>query len=260
MPTVRLVLEYDGSEFAGWAKQRGLRTVEGVLEEAASLILQAPVELTVAGRTDRGVHAWKQVASFDAPRVPLVKSLNGVLPPDIAVLSAEQAAEGFDARKDALSRTYCYRVLARRPRSALERGRALWWPLPIDRAALDACAAALPGTHDFTAFTPTETYHVRFERDVFHARWEAAAGDVLEFWIEADTFMRHMNRVLVGTMLEVAAGRRTLEDFERLLRGAHRREAGETAHAHGLALARVSYGSERTGPVATEAERPSVAE
>jgi tRNA pseudouridine38-40 synthase len=257
VPTVRLLLEYDGAGFAGWAKQRGERTVEGVLEESAARILQAPVDLTVAGRTDRGVHAWGQVVSFQAPRVPPAKSLNAVLPPDVAVLSAEQADDGFDARKDARSRTYCYRLLARRQRSARWRGRALWWPRPVDRAALDACAAALVGTHDFTAFTPSETYHVRFERDVVGARWQQA-GELLEFWIEADTFMRHMNRVLVGTMLEVAGGRRTIGDFERLLRGAHRREAGETAPPHGLALAAVRYGSVRTGPgEPTDAELPS---
>jgi tRNA pseudouridine38-40 synthase len=261
VPTVRLLLEYDGAGFAGWAKQRGERTVEGVVEEGAAKILHAPVDLTVAGRTDRGVHAWGQVASFEASRVPLLRSLNAVLPRDVAVLSAEEAADGFDARKDAESRTYCYRVLARRQRSAIERGRALWWPHPVDREALGACAAALRGTHDFTAFTPSETYHVRFERDVFDARWEDASGDLLEFWIEADTFMRHMNRVLVGTMLEVAGGRRTLDDFVRLLEGAHRREAGETAPAHGLALVSVRYGSERTGPVEpAAAERASESE
>ena len=257
MPNVRLLLEYDGAGFAGWAKQRGERSVQGVVEDAAKRILQRGVDLTVAGRTDRGVHAWGQVASFQAPRVPVARSLNAVLPPDVAVLECEEAPEGFDARKDALSRTYCYRVLARPTRSAIERGRALWWPHAVDAGALEACAAALVGTHDFTAFTPSETYHVRFDRDVLAARWEVAREDLLEFWIEADTFMRHMNRVLVGTMLEVAGGRRTLEDFERLLRGAHRREAGETAPAHGLALASVRYGSERTGPLGTADERAS---
>jgi len=260
VPTVRLLLEYDGAGFAGWSRQRGERTVEAVLGEAAGRILQAPIDLIVAGRTDRGVHAWGQVASFEAPRVPLVRSLNAVLPGDVAVLGAEQAPDGFDARKDALSRTYCFRVLARRERSAIERGRALWWPRRVDRAALDACAAALRGTHDFTAFTPSDTYHVRFDRDVFDARWEDGSDDLLEFWIEADTFMRHMNRVLVGTMLEVAGGRRTVEDFERLLRGAHRREAGETAPPHGLALAGVRYLSERTGREGADDERASDSE
>jgi tRNA pseudouridine38-40 synthase len=178
--------------------------------------------------------------SFAAEAVPTAKSLNAVLPPDVAILRSERAPDGFDARREAVSRTYCYRVLARSNRSALERGRALWWPRPVERDALHACAAALRGTHDFTAFTPAGGSHRRFEREVSEARW-TESGELLELWIEADTFMRHMNRVLVGTMLEVAGGRRTFEDFERLLGGAHRREAGETAPAHGLALASVRY-------------------
>jgi tRNA pseudouridine38-40 synthase len=236
----RLTLEYDGGAFAGWAKQSGERTVEEELERAVERITRARPALTVAGRTDRGVHAWGQVVSFETGAEPAPRSLNAVLPDDVAVLSCEQAPDGFDARRDAVSRTYCYRVLVRRERSALERGRALWWPYPIDYTALDACAQALRGRRDFTAFTPADTYHVRFDRDVFDARWEQRA-ELLEFWIEADTFMRHMNRVLVGTMLEVAGGRRELADFERLLRGAHRRDAGETAPARGLHLARVRY-------------------
>ena len=138
------------------------------------------------------------------------------------------------------ARTYCYRVLPRRARGVFTRGRALWWPRPLESSALAACAKALEGVHDFTAFTPTDTDHVRFERHVIYAEWRAA-GETLEFWIEADTFMRHMNRVLVGTMLEVASGQRTPAEFERLLEGAPRTQAGPTAPAHGLALAAVSY-------------------
>jgi tRNA pseudouridine38-40 synthase len=163
------------------------------------------------------------------------------------------APDGFDARRDARSRRYRYRVLASGTPSVFEHRRALWWPHTMDRDLLQRCAELLPGTHDFTAFTPTETYHERFERDVFAARW-IDDGPVLSFEIEADTFMRHMNRVLVGTMLQVAGGRRSLESFESLLNGAHRRDAGPTAPAHGLYLVAVRYDDppvRRDGPATT---------
>jgi len=213
--------------------------VQGELERVLAVVLPEPVSLTVAGRTDRGVHAWGQVASYDGEPAS-VRSLNALLGGDVAVLASARAADGFDARGDARSRTYCYRVLQRRERSVFERGRALWWPHRLDRDALHACAALLPGTHDFTAFTPTETDHVRFSRDVLGARWEER-GELLEFWIEADTFMRHMNRALVGTMLEVAGGRRSVENFAALLEGRPRADAGPTAPPHGLYLASVAY-------------------
>jgi tRNA pseudouridine38-40 synthase len=240
----RLDIEYDGSGFAGWARQPRQRTVQGELERALGIVLREPVTLTVGGRTDRGVHAWGQVASYDGPTPPpgvdALRSLNALVADDVAVLGWREVHGGFDARRDACSRTYCYRVLHRREPSAFLRGRALWWPRPLDREVLTTCAAALAGTHDFTAFTPTESDHVRFERNVVGARWEVR-GDVLEFWIEADSFMRHMNRALVGTMLEVAAGRRTLGSFRALLDGRPRADAGETAPAHGLYLASVRY-------------------
>jgi len=238
--TARLTVEYDGGPFGGWARQPGSTTVQEELERVLATVLRRPVTLTVAGRTDAGVHAVGQVVSHPGPPAP-ARALNALLPPAIAVTASVAAPEGFDARRDATSRAYCYRVLDRTARSPFERDRALWWPHAIDRAALEACAAELPGAHDFTAFTPTETGHVRFERVVLSAQWRAD-GDVLEFWIEADAFMRHMNRVLVGTMLEVAGGRRALEDLSALLGGASRSRAGATAPAHGLFLAGAGYG------------------
>jgi tRNA pseudouridine38-40 synthase len=241
----KLTLQYDGSEFAGWACQPDLRTVQGELERALRTVLGErdhggqPLTLTVAGRTDRGVHAWAQVASYRHEAVN-PQRLNSLLPADVAVLSCEPCVDAFDARREATSRTYCYRVLARRTRDVFERGRALWWPRPLDSAVLDRCAKLLQGSHDFTAFTPTETEHTRFERTIIAAEWRAV-DDVLEFWIEAETFLRHMNRVLVGTMLEVASGRRELARFAELLDGMPRAHAGPTAPAHGLALASVRY-------------------
>ncbi len=205
--------------------------------KALETVLRQPVDLAVAGRTDRGVHALGQVISYPGP-LPRLRSVNAVLPHEIAVVTAEEVPEGFSARRDAKSRTYIYRVLARRQPSPFERGRALWWPHNVDEDALRACARALVGTHDFTAFTPTETYHSRFTRNVSRAEW-VRDGDILEFHIEADSFMRNMNRVLVGTMLEAAGGRR--DDFAKLLEGAPRSAAGNTAPAHGLYLAAVRY-------------------
>jgi tRNA pseudouridine38-40 synthase len=225
--------------------------VQAEVERALAVVLRVPVDavrLTVAGRTDRGVHAWGQVASYDGPPAALT-GVNALLPGDVAVLSCVWAAPGFDARRDATSRAYCYRLLTGPVGHVFERGRALHWPHAVHFDVLRECASALLGRHDFTAFTPTETDHVRFSRDVLHAEWRRGSGcggaESLEFWIEADTFMRHMNRVLVGTMLQVAGGRRSAAEFAELLRGRPRSAAGPTAPPHGLYLAGVGYGGER---------------
>jgi len=198
------------------------------------------VALTVAGRTDKGVHARGQVASHPGPPSP-ARALNGVLPADVRVLASEEKPEGFDARRDAISRTYRYRVQAGPVARVMERGRALHWRYELEHALLHECAALLPGRHDFTAFTPTQTIHTRFERRVFRSEWVEEPDGVLAYWIEADAFMRSMVRILVGTMLKVAQGRDTLDHLGNLLTGRPRIEAGDTMPAHGLYLEGVGY-------------------
>ena len=244
--TWKLTVAYVGTGFSGWARQPGLRTVQETLESAIATILGGqPVALRVAGRTDAGVHALAQVASFVLDVEPpdrLASRINAVLPRDVSVLACERAPDGFDARRWAATRRYRYRILTTGQRSPFEEDRALWWPYRLDREALDACAEAVAGERDFTAFTPTQTEHVRFERRVLRAGWERENESVLVFDITADAFMRSMVRVLVGTMLEVGAGKRTVADFRGLLGGAPRERAGETAPAHGLFFAGAEYG------------------
>ncbi len=233
-----LTLEYDGTPFHGWATQPGLPTVEAALRTALAETFASVERLVVAGRTDSGVHALGQVVSVDVEDGPppdrTAAALNPRLPDEIAVASAVTAPDDFHARHSARSRSYRYRLFTRSTPSPFEVRRSWWLPRPLDEDALGAAAAELSGEHDFRAFTPAQTQHEVFVRVVERAGW-IRRGDHLDFEITAGSYLRHMVRSLVGTMVEAPAS------IPGLLDGSDRSEAGATAPPWGLYLVSVAY-------------------
>jgi tRNA pseudouridine38-40 synthase len=234
---LRLTIEYDGTPFRGWAAQPGQPTVEAALRDALAATFASFDSLAVAGRTDTGVHSLGNVVSVDVEGGPpperAAAALNTRLPDEISVIAAEEAAPEFHARHSARARSYRYRLFTRGTPSPFELRRSWWVPHPLDVIALGAAAAQLPGEHDFRAFTPTETQHDVFVRVVESAEW-IPRGDHIDFEITADSYLRHMVRTLVGTMLDGV-------DLAPLLEGADRTDAGQTAPPWGLYLVAVAY-------------------
>ena len=244
MPTYRLLIEYDGSDFHGWQIQPDQPTVQKAMEDALATVLRTHVDIVGSGRTDAGVHARGQVAHFafeaelDTPT--LVRSLNGVLPNSAVVLGLEQAPDGFHGRYDAIRRTYFYQVTTA-PR-ALDRG--VRWQLrpPPDFSLMNDAAKSLIGTHNFDSFCITQSETRNRVCTVEHAEWvhESRQHD-WRFEIIADRFLHGMVRTIVGTLVEVGRGKRPADDARRVISAVDRRAAGTAAPAHGLVLERVDY-------------------
>jgi tRNA pseudouridine38-40 synthase len=241
----RLVIEYDGTCFHGWQRQKEDRTVQAEIENALQMITRQPVVLNGSGRTDAGVHALGQVASFRCtthlgPEV-FQKGLNSLLPSDVVILSCEAVSPAFHARYDARGKTYAYRILNRELAAAVGRGYAWHIRKPLDLGAMKTATRHIIGTRDFKAFEATGSPRSHTTRTVTRAEWTQRENDFLEFIIEADGFLRYMVRNLVGTLVAVGLGKIDPVRFETILQSRDRRLAGATAPPHGLFLRQVAY-------------------
>jgi tRNA pseudouridine38-40 synthase len=241
----RLKISYRGASYAGWQRQSNATTVQQVVEQALSELLALPVHIVGASRTDAGVHARGQVAHLELPTSfparGLVHGANQRLPEDIRVMAAVRMAEAFHARKHAAFKLYCYRFVQGPVLSPLDALFAVHLFGEVDLAAMRRAAEHLVGEHDFTAFALSGGSHTQPVRRIDEADWQRSSSGMLEFRVIGNGFLRGMVRSIVGTLLEVGRGQRSVDDIPRLLEGRPRSEAGPTAPAQGLTLERVGY-------------------
>jgi len=244
MAQYRMLLEYDGTEYHGWQLQPDARTLQGVLETALATVLRHPVRVAASGRTDAGVHAMGQVATFRTehaidPR-EIRRSLNALTPPDLAVHEVTLAAEAFDARRHATARVYEYRIWTHPWRSAFWHRFTWHVPRALDLAAMRFAAAALVGEHDFSAFRASDCDADGAVRRVIHSGFTEAEG-LCVYRVEANAFLKHMVRSIVGTLVEVGTGQRAVDGVATALASRDRSRAGQTAPPQGLVLMAVRY-------------------
>jgi tRNA pseudouridine38-40 synthase len=251
MPTFKIVVAYDGTGFVGWQRQASGVTVQALIEDALQPLEDRPVTVHGAGRTDAGVHAVGQVASFtltrDIDAGSVVRALNFRLPPDVRVLSAAEAPPAFHARFDARAKTYRYRIWTGDVVSPFER-RYVWHvPGPLDVAAMASAAELFEGRHDFAAFQAAENNASSTERTLQFSRLVSAPPPQIVYEVSGDGFLRHMVRTMVGSLVEVGRGRRRPEWIRDVVGSRDRREAGPTAPAAGLFLMGVHYDERACG-------------
>jgi len=245
MRTIKLTIEYDGTNYLGWQVQPKGPTIQRVLEETLKKITGEEVRLIGSGRTDAGVHAFGQVAHFKThSKISLhsmARALNSLLPPDIVIRRVREVDENFHARKSCKSKIYEYRILNRNLRSAFYNKYAWHIPQKLNLKEMKEATRYLIGEHDFSSFrsvgTPTQTA----TRKVIRAEWKKGRDGLLYFEIEANGFLKQMVRAMVGTLVEVGRGRLSSDEFQEILQSKDRRKAGPTAPAHGLLLKEVKY-------------------
>lgn len=245
MRNIKLLIEYDGTNYLGWQVQAKGPTIQGMLEKALKQITGEDIHLIGSGRTDAGVHAFGQVAHFKTKNmldVPSIrKALNSLLPPEIAIKGVEEAEESFHARKQARSKVYEYRILNSTIRSVFHRGYAWHIPQPLDWEKVKEATQILVGEHDFSSFRSTGTPTRTAVRKIFRAEWKKGRDGLMRFEIEANGFLKQMVRTIVGTLIEVGKGRIRPEAFAEVLESMDRKKAGPTAPAKGLFLKQVKY-------------------